>query len=82
MFFGIIVIVVGAALLLQNLGILSGDLWSILWPLIVIAIGFGIMSRRHGHCGWWCWHCNKENCEKCRAHKDSMRDGEKADHMH
>jgi hypothetical protein len=39
MFFGILLIIVGAFFLLKNLGIISGDLWSVFWPTIIIIIG-------------------------------------------
>jgi len=45
MFFGLIVFVVGVIWLLQNLGLISGMVWSLVWPVLVIAAGVGLMMR-------------------------------------
>lgn len=52
---GIILVVVGAVFLLSNLGIISSSAWGIIWPLILIAIGLGVMVKKSkqgcGFCG-------------------------------
>jgi hypothetical protein len=47
---GIIILVIGLAFLLQNLGLITGNFWNILWPLILIAIGLSLLFRRRY---WW-----------------------------
>ena len=47
----IILIALGALFLLQNLGLLDLDLGRLLstwWPLILIAVGVGMLFRRRG----------------------------------
>jgi len=47
--FGIIVIVIGVILLLSTIGVFHWSIWSVLWPVVLIAIGVVIIisvSRR------------------------------------
>jgi len=46
LWFGIILIALGAYFLLENLGVLSGFRWDIFWPAVLIAIGLLILVRR------------------------------------
>ncbi|MEO6797163.1 MAG: PspC domain-containing protein [Candidatus Dormibacter sp.] len=46
LWFGIILIALGAYLLLANLGYLSGFRWDLLWPVILIALGMLVLFRR------------------------------------
>lgn len=46
MFFGIIFFVIGLAILLNALGILVGNFWSIFWGVVFIAIGIKMMKKR------------------------------------
>ena len=39
MFFGILLVLLGALWLLQELGMISGDVWEYMLPVIVIALG-------------------------------------------
>ncbi len=50
MFLGIAVIVIGLVFLLQSLGIISGSVWSVIWPCILILIGVGIICKEKGRC--------------------------------
>jgi phage shock protein C len=43
---GVVLIVVGAYLVLNNLGYLSGFRWDLLWPLLLIALGLLVLLRR------------------------------------
>ena len=64
---GLILIIVGAVFLLQNLGYISGGDWSIIWPAILIIIGLWILLKKeHGGfywgewCGWKKWKKKEE----------------------
>ena len=46
LWFGILLIGLGAYFLLANLGVLSGFRWDIFWPAVLIAIGLLILIRR------------------------------------
>ena len=46
MFFGLIIIIVGLVFLLKNLGLIGGDIWPIIWPCLVIALGLSILFKR------------------------------------
>jgi uncharacterized integral membrane protein len=45
MFVGALVLVVGLVFLMQNLGYISGNVWQVIWPLIVIVVGFSMIIR-------------------------------------
>lgn len=47
----LILIAIGVAFLLQNMGVISGDFWDIvlsLWPLLIIFAGVDSLVRREG----------------------------------
>ncbi len=63
---GILFVVLGAVLLLKNLGFITVAVWDIIWPIAIVLFGLGIMTRggRHhlgGMCGGW---CNGKICGK------------------
>jgi hypothetical protein len=43
LFWGVILILIGALLLLNNLGVLDVNVWSLIWPLFLIALGLRIL---------------------------------------
>lgn len=45
MFFGLVLIIIGAVFLLQNLGILTGDSWNVVWPAIIILLGIIVLTK-------------------------------------
>lgn len=45
MFFGLLLIIVGVVFLLQNLGIVSGSVWNLIWPLIIMLLGISIILK-------------------------------------
>lgn len=56
--FGLIILIIGILFLLKNLGLISGNLWNIFWPLLLIAIGLGLMlKKRHSPWGHWGEKC-------------------------
>jgi|SRR5579872_6652160 len=54
--FGGIVMFVGAVFLLHNLGLLHGNVWAYFWPVMLIAIGLGLLVRAlEGTHAWDLW---------------------------
>jgi len=47
MFFGSIFIIIGFVFLLRNLGLISGDVWGIVWPMILIIVGLQFLLKAH-----------------------------------
>jgi hypothetical protein len=50
MWIGIFLVVFGALMLLQHMGIIRG-MWGYLWPAIIIAVGLSMIinsKRKHG----------------------------------
>ena len=43
LFWGVILVLFGILLLLNSLGILTVNVWGMIWPLILIAVGLGIL---------------------------------------
>ncbi|NLT42800.1 MAG: hypothetical protein GXX93_09015, partial [Anaerolineae bacterium] len=41
--FGALLVLLGLLLLLSNLGVIAVDVWSLLWPLALIAIGGSLL---------------------------------------
>lgn len=46
MWFGVAIIIVGVILLLQNLGFVSGGVWEVVWPALIILLGVSILAKR------------------------------------
>jgi hypothetical protein len=55
MIFAGMIIAAGVAWLLQNLGYLPGNFWSIFWPLLLISFGVSLIFRRKSMCSWSCF---------------------------
>ncbi len=49
MWFGVAIIVVGVVLLLQNLGLVTGGAWSIVWPALIIILGIALIAKKENH---------------------------------
>lgn len=49
-----LLIVIGLIFLLENLNIIPGINWSIIWPVLLICAGLYMMKKRGGDscCGW------------------------------
>jgi hypothetical protein len=45
-FWSLLLILIGVLLLLSNLGLLSVDIWSLIWPSILILVGLWVLVRR------------------------------------
>jgi uncharacterized membrane protein HdeD (DUF308 family) len=46
MWVGIFLVCVGILVLLSNLGIIRGDVWEYIWPLLLILLGVFLLSKR------------------------------------
>ncbi|MCL4560244.1 MAG: DUF5668 domain-containing protein [Chloroflexi bacterium] len=46
LFWGALILLVGLLFLLQNLGIVTGSIWGIIWPLVIILIGLQLLFGR------------------------------------
>jgi hypothetical protein len=44
-------ILIGILFLLNNLGIMRGDFWQYIWPLVFILIGISLITKRTGKGG-------------------------------
>ncbi|MDP1538470.1 MAG: DUF5668 domain-containing protein [bacterium] len=53
MIIGLILIIIGAVFLLQNFGYIAEGAWSIIWPVILVVIGLGILLKRKDHGFFW-----------------------------
>ncbi len=49
MAFALIITIVGFLLLLDKMGIISSDVWSYFWPVLIIAIGLSMMYNKMNH---------------------------------
>jgi hypothetical protein len=45
MWIGIFLVCVGVLVLLSNLGIIRGDVWEYIWPLLLISLGISLLSK-------------------------------------
>jgi len=43
---GAALLIIGVLFLLRNLGIISGIAWDIIWPVILIVFGLGLMLKK------------------------------------
>ncbi|MFH1597751.1 MAG: DUF5668 domain-containing protein [Patescibacteria group bacterium] len=46
MFFALAIIVIGVILLLENIGIITGNIWEWVWPALIIILGLSMLLRR------------------------------------
>jgi hypothetical protein len=43
MFFGIVLVILGALLLLNEMGVIHWSFWGYIWPVIIIAVGLKLI---------------------------------------
>lgn len=57
MFFAVLFIAIGLALLLSTLGLINGTFWGLFWAFFFLAIGFKMMMKKGKcpMCGWGVW---------------------------
>jgi hypothetical protein len=44
MFFGIVLVILGALLLLNEIGIINWSGWGVIWPILIIAVGVKLIA--------------------------------------
>ncbi len=73
MILGAILIIIGAALLLENLGYISEGAGGIIWPAILIVIGIGIILKKRDDGIFWeeGFGWRKKNLKKKNKNKSS-----------
>jgi hypothetical protein len=66
MIVGSILIVIGVIALAVKMGLLSGSIWSYVWPSILIILGLSLLIRRRRWGLWWCgpWRWGPEEKDK------------------
>ena len=89
MFFGILIIAIGVAILFNALGLFSGAFWGIFWGVLFIVLGIKLMVRK-GMCPVCGWHGfegkmhnkihEKMSKECCGGHHDH-EEGEEHNHQ-
>ncbi len=50
MFVAFFLVALGVLFLLKNLDVIQGDVWDILWPLLIIAFGASLIFKRRHRC--------------------------------
>lgn len=57
MFFAVIFIAIGVAILLNTLGFMTGTFWGVFWAVFFIAAGVRIMFKKNNCpiCKWGIW---------------------------
>jgi uncharacterized membrane protein len=46
MFVGLIIIVIGLVLLMQNMGFVGPEIWNVIWPSLIILFGISLLMKR------------------------------------
>lgn len=77
---GIIILIIGLAFLLQNLGLITGSVWGIFWPILLIIIGLALISRRK-HC-WCCGGHHRHHDHDWHKFGDEMKERFGGHHEH
>ena len=47
MFIASIFVIIGVVFLLRNLGIISGDIWGVIWPMVLVVFGLYIFLKHY-----------------------------------
>ncbi len=62
--FGAVLIIIGVYFLLKNAGIIEGDFWNYLWPILIILLGLSMADKKKKKKefgNFWCKVKNKKN---------------------
>ena len=50
---GFLLIAIGILFLLKNFGLITGGVWDILWPVLLVAAGVHVLIRKHRPGFFW-----------------------------
>lgn len=66
MFFGLVLIGIGGIFLLENMGVITGDVWKYIWPILIIILGLSILFKpwRRKSFGWGKWRSRQSDGKK------------------
>lgn len=53
MFIAFLFIIIGTTFLLRNLGIITGDVWGIIWPLVLVVFGAYLLLKHYHWKMFW-----------------------------
>ena len=70
--FGLFLVIIGVFFLLKNMGIIAGDFWGYLWPLLIIFLGLSIADKSKktkDRLGCWTWLGGAKERNKDKEHK-------------
>lgn len=58
MFFGVLFIAIGLAVLLNTLGVINGTFWGLFWAIFFLTVGFKMIIRKDKcpMCSGFGWH--------------------------
>lgn len=60
MVIALVLIVIGLVFFARALGLVDQEALSIIWPLLLVVLGFSMLSHKmfgHEHTGKDCWYC-------------------------
>jgi hypothetical protein len=47
MFIASLFVIIGVVFLLRNLGVISGDVWGVIWPIALVAFGLYLFLKHY-----------------------------------
>lgn len=62
--FGLTLIIIGVYFLLKNAGIIEGDFWNYLWPILLILLGISMADKNKNNKNFSCFWCKPKNDKK------------------
>ncbi len=65
--FASLLILIGVYFLLKNAGIIQGDFWGYLWPIVIILLGLSMLEKDKKKDSGWCFWCRPK--KKDEHHK-------------
>ena len=70
MFFSVVLIAIGIALILNAMGLLSGSFWGIFWGIVFLAVGIKMLKKGGcPMCGMHSWSKMGGKMGDCCGHK-------------
>jgi len=62
MIFGLIILAIGVLILLQYFGVITGDVWTIFWGVVLVLVGLSFVAKKDnpGPCSCWPFKADKK----------------------